>query len=32
VTVAFDPPSSEREILDNPLGLYVTGISWTQRL
>ena len=32
VTVAFDPPSSERDILDNPLGLYVTGISWTQRL
>jgi type IV secretion system protein VirB5 len=32
VTVAFDPPSDERGILSNPLGLYVTGISWTQRL
>jgi len=32
VTVAFDPPSDERGILSNPLGLYVTGISWTQHL
>lgn len=32
VTVAFDPPSDERGILSNPLGLYITGISWTQRL
>jgi type IV secretory pathway TrbF-like protein len=32
VTVAFDPPSDERGILSNPLGLYVTSISWTQHL
>jgi type IV secretion system protein VirB5 len=32
VTVAFDPPTDERGILSNPLGLYITGISWTQRL
>jgi len=32
LTIAFDPPSTERGILSNPLGLYVTGISWTQRL
>jgi type IV secretory pathway TrbF-like protein len=32
VGVAFDPPSDERGILSNPLGLYVTGISWTQHL
>lgn len=32
VTVAFDPPTDERDILSNPLGLYITGISWTQRL
>jgi type IV secretory pathway TrbF-like protein len=32
LTVAFDPPTDERGILSNPLGLYVTGISWTQRL
>jgi type IV secretion system protein VirB5 len=32
VTVALDPPTDERGILSNPLGLYVTGISWTQRL
>jgi len=32
VTVAFDRPTDERGILSNPLGLYVTGISWTQRL
>jgi type IV secretory pathway TrbF-like protein len=32
LTIAFDPPSTERGILNNPLGLYVTGISWTQRL
>ncbi len=31
-TVACDPPSDERGILSNPLGRYVTGISWTQRL
>ncbi|HVM95766.1 MAG TPA: conjugal transfer protein TrbF [Candidatus Acidoferrales bacterium] len=32
VTVAFDPPTDERGILSNPLGLYITSISWTQRL
>ena len=32
VTVAFDPPTDERGILSDPLGLYVTGISWTQHL
>jgi type IV secretory pathway TrbF-like protein len=32
VTVAFDPPTDERGVLNNPLGLYITGISWTQRL
>jgi type IV secretion system protein TrbF len=32
VTVAFDPPSDERGVLSDPLGLYVTGISWTPRL
>jgi type IV secretory pathway TrbF-like protein len=32
LTVAFDPPTDERGILSNPLGLYITGISWTQRL
>ena len=32
LSIAFDPPSDERSILSNPLGLYVTGISWTQRL
>ena len=32
VTVAFDPPTDERGILSNPLGLYITGISWTQHL
>jgi type IV secretion system protein TrbF len=32
IMVAFDPPSDERGILNNPLGLYITSISWTQRL
>ncbi len=32
ITLAVDPPSDERGVLSNPLGLYVTGISWTQRL
>ena len=32
IAVAFDPPTDERGILTNPLGLYITGISWTQRL
>jgi type IV secretion system protein TrbF len=32
VTIAFDPPTDERAVLSNPLGLYVTGISWTQHL
>jgi type IV secretion system protein VirB5 len=32
VIVAFDPPTDERGVLSNPLGLYVTAISWTQHL
>ena len=32
LTTALDPPTDERGILSNPLGLYVTGASWTQRL
>lgn len=32
VMVTADPPTDERGILSNPLGLYVTGISWTQHL
>jgi type IV secretory pathway TrbF-like protein len=32
LTLAFDPPSDERGILSNPLGVYVTSISWTQHL
>jgi type IV secretory pathway TrbF-like protein len=32
ITVAFDPPTDERGVLSDPLGLYITGISWTQRL
>jgi len=32
LTTALDPPTDERGILNNPIGLYVTGISWTQRL
>jgi type IV secretion system protein VirB5 len=32
LTLAFDPPSDERGVLANPLGVYITGVSWTQRL
>jgi type IV secretory pathway TrbF-like protein len=31
-TVAFRPPDNEQTILKNPLGLYITSISWTQKL
>jgi len=32
LTIGLDPPSDERGILNNPFGLYVTSVSWTQRL
>jgi type IV secretion system protein TrbF len=32
LTLAFDPPTDERGMLSNPLGLYVVGINWTQHL
>ena len=32
LSVAFDPPTDERGLLSNPLGLYVTSLSWTQHL
>jgi type IV secretion system protein VirB5 len=32
LTLAFDPPTDERGVLANPLGLYVTNVSWTQQL
>jgi type IV secretion system protein VirB5 len=32
LTVEVDPPSSTEAILTNPLGLYVTEISWTPTL
>jgi len=32
LTLAFAPPTDERGILANPLGLYVTNVTWTQRL
>jgi type IV secretion system protein VirB5 len=31
-TIAFRPPDNEPTILKNPLGLYITSISWTQKL
>jgi type IV secretory pathway TrbF-like protein len=31
-TIAFRPPENEQTILKNPLGLYITSISWTQKL
>lgn len=32
VTVGTNPPSDEATILRNPTGLYVTDLSWTQRI
>jgi type IV secretion system protein VirB5 len=32
VTVGINPPSDEATILRNPMGIYVTQLSWTQRL
>jgi len=29
-TVALDPPTTNAEILDNPLGLYVTNLNWNR--
>lgn len=30
--IALNPPSDEAGLLKNPLGIYVTNISWTQQL
>ncbi len=32
ITVGLKPPSDEATILRNPTGLYVTDLSWTQRI
>lgn len=32
VTVGVNPPTDEATILRNPMGLYVTQLSWTQRI
>jgi type IV secretion system protein VirB5 len=32
MTVGINPPSDEATILRNPLGIYVTQLSWTQQL
>lgn len=32
VTISFNPPEDEQNILLNPLGLYVDDFSWSQRL
>jgi type IV secretion system protein VirB5 len=31
VTIAFSTPTSEDELLRNPLGLYITNLTWTQK-
>ncbi len=30
--VAFNPPTDEAGMLENPMGIYIHGISWTQQL
>lgn len=32
VTIGFQPPSDAATIVRNPLGIYVTQLSWTQRV
>jgi type IV secretion system protein TrbF len=32
VTVAIDPPTEERTLLKNPLGIYITQYNWSARL
>jgi type IV secretion system protein TrbF len=32
VTIGLNPPTDEATILRNPTGLYVTNLSWTQRI
>jgi type IV secretion system protein TrbF len=32
MTVAFNPPTDEKQILLNPLGIYALDINWTQQL
>jgi type IV secretion system protein VirB5 len=29
-TIAINPPTDERWIRSNPLGIYVTNVSWTK--
>jgi type IV secretion system protein VirB5 len=32
LTVEFNPPTTEKAILSNPLGLFITQLSWVQQL
>ncbi|MDR2017911.1 MAG: hypothetical protein LBQ00_03400 [Syntrophobacterales bacterium] len=32
ITIDFTPPSSEKEIMINPLGLYISDFSWSREL
>ncbi len=32
VAVGFNPPADEATILRNPMGIYITQLSWTQRI
>jgi type IV secretory pathway TrbF-like protein len=32
ITTAVNPPTDERAVLTNPLGIFVTALSWSERL
>jgi type IV secretory pathway TrbF-like protein len=32
LTVGFNPPTDEATILRNPMGIYITSLSWTQQV
>jgi type IV secretion system protein VirB5 len=31
ISVAFTPPTTEDQVIKNPIGLYITSVNWTQK-
>lgn len=31
ISVAFTPPTTEAQVIKNPIGMYITSVSWTQK-
>jgi type IV secretion system protein VirB5 len=31
ISVAFTPPTTEDQVIKNPIGMFITSVSWTQK-